>query len=147
MDIKKVSSDFQFHTSNISHVKIDNNMLSVSENPNISRSFDVNYEISKIAEIETRRYATISLLFDINVTDSDNNLLSFKINIEGIFSVSSEIDESSFIEMLELNGLTALYGVSRGHISTISSTITDVEKITLPLINIRRLVELKHNKK
>ncbi len=148
MNINESLSEFQLITTNIIDVHISNNLPPKLTDLKLKRSFDLDYDISDISDIEVvnKKFARIILQFTIFTidTDNDNKLLDFNVAIEGIFSAPIDIDENVFIKMLELNGLTALYGVARGHISVLSSAVTNSEKINLPMINIPKLVEKKH---
>ena len=81
----------------------------------------------------------------LQITQNDEVLIDADMVIHGLFSASSEISKDLFGKMLELNGITALYGILRGKLTAVSSLICPEEIINLPMINVSKLIEMHHN--
>lgn len=147
MDLKKAASDFQIVENNVLNVRINNGIfLHREKKENLKRSFDVDYNIAHISKSDNEWWGILEVMFNITAStlESNKGVLDFSISINGLFKAPDTMPEQQFVAMLELNGLTALYGVSRSIITAISSIALDEERIILPMLNIRQIVELKH---
>lgn len=147
MDLKKAASDFQIVENNVLNVRINNRIfLHRAKKENLKRSFDVDYNIAHVSKSDNEWWGILEVMFNITAStlESNKGVLDFSISINGLFKAPDTMPEQQFVAMLELNGLTALYGVSRSIITAISSIALDEERIILPMLNIRQIVELKH---
>lgn len=147
MNLKTATSDFQIVENNVLDIRINNRLfLYRTKKENLERSFDFDYNIAHISKSNNEWWGILEVMFNITTSTAENSerALDFSININGLFKAPDTMPERQFVTMLELNGLTALYGISRSTIASISSIALDEEKILLPMLNIRQIVELKH---
>lgn len=147
MNEKTIESPFQFLRNDITNIKFKNKLYIAPNDATLSRRFDIDYKIGEIKTENDKKYAVIGMFFNMIIEENETNeeLLNFDLDLEGLFCAPADTTDDLFKAALELNGLTALYGVARGHISTISSSVTGIERITLPMINIKNLVDLRNS--
>lgn len=69
-----------------------------------------------------------------NKNNSEDNY-TFKMTIEGCFSVEKSFPVEQFKEMLRINGSAALYSIARGFIMGVSAQTMFSGQIVLPLLN------------
>ena len=72
--------------------------------------------------------------------------MSVKIYIQGCFTDSADISESSFREMLGLNGCAALYSIARAQIINLTSQAMNGGQLILPMINFFEMKTVKDKK-
>ncbi|MGN0182915.1 MAG: hypothetical protein ACI4DP_10995 [Candidatus Ornithomonoglobus sp.] len=148
MDISNEISTFQFISSDVTNVDIQNNLFFCNlPKDTWQRTFDVDYDIEYVSNENNRWSGILGLTFSLSIDSSENDerIFSFKISVKGVFVAPISMTQEEFEGMLELNGLTALYSVARGTIASISSDVTNFERILLPMLNIKKLVDKKHS--
>ena len=69
----------------------------------------------------------------------------FDFTIEGEFSAKESMSDHDFNQLLLVNGLSALYGIARSKAEVISTMVYHSGKISLPMINVIELVQLKQS--
>ena len=143
---KSIESPFVFVCSNVEKLDVDNKLHTYSFDNEPKRLFDIDYDIDDIVQTETDLYGSVILHFNIFLTHDDDCVMRTHADIRGVFKTNPDTDKDVFKQMLVLNGVTALYGISRGILTSISSVAFSNEIIRLPMININRLIELKHSK-
>ncbi len=141
---KDYESPFVFLRNDVRKLEITNDFI-IPSDKNIDRNFKIDYEILDVFEVENKRVGIIELVVEMCLKNEKEELINFKIAIDGQFYADKEhYNVEQFNNMLELNGLTALYGIARGQITSISSIAFANEVIRLPMLNIQKFVESKH---
>ncbi len=147
VETKELLSDFTFVCSDVIKLNIDNNLSTYNGDAPLSRNFAIDYDISDITKVDDKLYGAVILHLNLFMHHEHNTFLRILADIKGVFKTSAETDIHIFEKMLELNGVTALYGVSRGIVTSISSVAFPTEVIRLPMLNINRLIQKKHDTK
>ncbi len=86
-----------------------------------------------------------SLLLTIHVivsNDEDDATDEFKLTIEGEFSAKSDLEEKSFLELVQFNGSSVLFSLARAKVEEVSALTYEAGKIILPLVN---MIKFFHN--
>lgn len=144
VDLNVAKSPFTLIRSDILKFNIINDPLKIRNEDDVSRQFGIDYKTEIIHTSDTQILGSLLLACGIDITQNDDTLLKIKINIRGIFSAPIEFTQEKFIQMLELNGITALYSILRGKVTSLSSLCCPEEIIDLPMININKLIQEKH---
>lgn len=132
----KYLSEFQIIGSTIKSVKIKNDFLSLNSN-NLKRKIDISHLLGNIELIEEGQFFSGTIVLNIKVNISENKRkYSLNISIEGCFNAPSKISEETFKNMLEVNGITALYSIARGFVQSTSSQTLLSGNVLLPMINV-----------
>ena len=146
MNIKNIESDFTFIGHRITKLNLENDFIALTDR-NIEKEFDVFYEIDEISKQDDKILGTIDLTVLCRVTDAEAaedeapSKCNIALTINGCFIDSANVSIDKFKEMLGLNGCTALYSIARGIITGITAQSMLEGNITLPLINIFKLVK------
>ncbi len=86
------------------------------------------------------------LHFTLKVNDkSKNSALKCRIEITGIFDVDKNLSKEKQVEFVLHNGLSILYGITRGMVFQACSVLPPNMRM-LPTVNIAKLIELKMKK-
>ena len=142
MKVEQITSDFQILGSSIKSFHIDNDFVRMSKD--IEKEIDVSYTIDapiQLGEEESDPLAGIvHLLIDIHIFDNE---LEAKLNLEteGCFILENSRDEKELEKMLAISGPAALYSLSRGFISSVTSQMCLNGTIMIPMVN---LVEFRN---
>ena len=74
--------------------------------------------------------------FDIIINQSDNDNCNIHFTITGAFLSKGKISEEDFKQLVAINGASALIGIARGKIESLSSSIFNNGKIVIPFVNV-----------
>ncbi len=118
--------------------------LHVESNPAASDDTDVQ-ALDPHVEFNAFLHETDPKLFAVSLTVSshpeDVGLLQFMARITGYFSVTEPFQKRKLNSERVVNGLTILYGLLRGHLSTVSSWFD--ESLIIPTVYFTDLVNAK----
>lgn len=145
VETENLLSDFTFICSDVLKLNIENNLHTYKGDDSLSRNFAIDYDVEEISKIDNNLYGSVILHLNLYMHYKQNTYLKISTDIKGVFRSSDDTGIASFKNMLELNGVTALYGISRGILASISSVAFPKEVIRLPLLNINRLIQQKHS--
>lgn len=145
IETKELLSDFTFVCSDVIKLNIENNLSTYNGDNSLSRNFAIDYDITNVDKADDNLYGTVILHLNMFIHNEQETFMKIMADIKGVFKSSAETETQTFEKMLELNGVTALYGVSRGIITAISSIAFPSEVIRLPMLNINLLIQKKRN--
>ena len=146
MDIKNISSPFQLLQNNVLEFKFSNNEGILLNRENIKRVYDTDYDIVRVWKNEESHLGIVELTIRAKRSNENSDReFQLKLHINGIFLAPLDMPEETFTRMLEFNGVAALYNIARGKISSLSSLCYPSEPVTIPMINVNKLVEQHNN--
>ena len=137
MYLNKVTADLNYVNSAVVRCIVSNSLSDMPLSTPLGVKMDVS--VGPIKKTETGDWAgELLLIVQVNTLENDvpTNDSKIEIALKGNFTASGEMPLKQFSQILALNGTAALYGILRGKIETISSTIYSTGKISLPLINV-----------
>lgn len=150
MNLNQVASELNFVGSTILSLKIDNNIVNLTNSIN---NISMALNITKIEEklLENKKIELIGYVqLKLNITAKDQEDKAFKCKIslilEGCFNSLME-DKNKFEQMLYINGGTTLYSIARSQILNFSSNMFVNGKILIPLINMVEFMEESEKEK
>lgn len=136
MDMTKYIADFQIVGSRIVKLKIKNDFIVLDSQEKVKRRIDISHEISRVDDDGQGGLVGLVVL---NVSVRIQNAgKSFQLDIstEGCFTVPNNFEREKFENMLGINGITALYGITRSAVLSISSQAFIQGNVVLPMINV-----------
>lgn len=136
MDLNKVVADLEIEKTTIHSIETKCVMTKLSDSN--KKTFGLDIKCSQPLVKENKKYGKLRMQIDMSIDQSELEGAAdkFQFVIEGVFSSSPSIEDEKFMELLNINGGTALYSIARAKIEAISSLIYDEGKILLPMINI-----------
>ena len=91
-------------------------------------------ELNLIATgIELLGASVAKLTVDNTIVDIENDI---HFTITGAFLSKGKISEEDFKQLVAINGASALIGIARGKIESLSSSIFNNGKIVIPFVNV-----------
>jgi len=136
MDTKKCLADFQIVGSRIAQIKMKNEFVVLDASDKTKKKLDLTHKVVEVEKDEQGvLHGILSLQINVVLTEGKTRFQLF-IEIEGCFSCSDGADEEKFQQMLEINGVTTLYGIARATIVSLTAQAFMSGAVTLPMINV-----------
>lgn len=142
-----IKSNFQFIGSCILRIDLKNDLLFLPEADELKLVMGAEYEINQIEYTDDRILGTVTLEVKARAKKKKSSQqMSVKIYIQGCFTDSADISETSFREMLGLNGCATLYSIARAQIINLTSQAMNGGQLILPMINFFEMKKIKDKK-
>ena len=144
MNTKEIKSEFQFIGNSICSLDLHNDFISIPDS-NLSKEFDVSYDIESINEDENDIWGTINLYVHCIIkqneeADTDEpSKFDLKLVLNGCFTDVKGVTKEEFEKFLSINGCAALYSVARSIIISVTAQSVVSGSIVLPMINVFKL--------
>ena len=136
MDTKKCLAEFQIVGSRIKQIKMKNDFVLLDSPDKTKKKLDLTHKVVEVEKDEQGILRGIlSLQINVVLTEGKTKFQLF-IEIEGCFSCPDSDEEDKFQQMLEINGVTTLYGIARAMIISLTSQAFMAGAVTLPMINV-----------
>lgn len=138
MDFNCILDDFSFVGTAIKEFHLDNELLVLDGSAEKKLAFDI---INPIFEVkDEQRVGSIQIKIHLEIWH-EKKLTDMSMLIEGCFVSPISVDEELFKQYVLINGATALYGIARAKVESISATVFFDGKIVLPFINVIKYYE------
>ncbi|NLZ82659.1 MAG: hypothetical protein GX915_03230 [Clostridiales bacterium] len=134
MNFNMITSELNFQGCTIRKLKVDNSIISISSD--IVRKIGLEIVPFEINMDQEKKYGKLLMKIVVELEENLKNVANIELVIEGAFSVPSSVDESTFKELILINGAASLYSIARSKIENISATTFLEGKIIIPMINI-----------
>ncbi|AGB18579.1 protein-export chaperone SecB [Thermoanaerobacterium thermosaccharolyticum] len=145
INANKVLADFQFVANRVSEFKIETRDIGTNE-AKVHVTYDFDYNIKEINEFEDKYIGYIEFITVIKAKVKNSILFKINLTMEGVFVGNTQkLKQEDFLDMLELNGLTTLFQLSRAYILTVTSLSGINPPVKLPMVNIFKLIQQKKN--
>lgn len=139
----QVLADFQFIGNRVSNFKIETRDIRIDKEK-INVTYDFDYEIKEIKELEDRYTGYLEFITIIKAKFKKTVFFKIDLTMEGAFIGNiQKLKKEEFINMLELNGLTALSQLSRAYILSVTALSGITPPVKLPMINVFKLIQQK----
>lgn len=133
---KKYISEFQFIGSSVKSLTIKNNFIAL-ERTGANHKLEIFHSVEPISTINDEKTFSSTILLNIKVgIDLNSKKYEVDLTIEGCFNAPVEMGEETFVEMLNVNGVTTLYSIARGFIQSTTSQTLVAGSILLPMFNV-----------
>ena len=140
---KDYSADFQLIGNRIVQLKISNDfiLVDIDESSTTKKSLSLSHQI---VTVDTDDSGKLSGVLTLNVKvklGRGDKKCNVDLTLEGCFNSDKELSEEKFRSMLEINGLSTLYSISRSILISITSQTFAQGAVVLPMINVLKYVE------
>ena len=140
MKTENIQADFQLVGHRILKLDLVNNFLSLENNEDLEREYELDYDIKDTNKTEKSIIGVIVLSVSCRVHDESGKEIRVDMAIEGCFYSQSLVsDEATFHEMLSINGSASLYSIARATIVSLTSQALYGGEVLLPMINTYKL--------
>ena len=138
MDTKKCLAEFQIVGSRITHIKMKNDFVLLDSPDKTKKRLDLTHKVIEVVKDGQGSLRGI-LALQVNVVLTEGKTkFQLSIEIEGCFSCPESTEEDKFQQMLEINGVTTLYGIARATIISLTAQTFMSGAVTLPMINVHQ---------
>lgn len=134
MEFNLVVPGIELVGTTIKTLTIGNNIVGVEKEA--KRSFGLNINEPHFEETNDVFFAQMTIDFEIDIEQSENQNCQIRLSLEGAFISSSDVDKDTFRQLVIVNGAAAIIGIARGKIETITSNVFNNGKIVIPFINV-----------
>ena len=144
MNDNSVISEFKFIGNRVSKFNLITHQIKTRGQP-VEVSFDFDYDLQEIRQDEGKVLGVIDFVVKVKAIVKKKVLFKIELVMEGAFgSEPQKLPNDTFLEMLEINGLITLAQISRAYILSVTSQSGINPPIRMPMINVMKLREMKH---
>lgn len=144
MNINQVAADLEMVGCSVRNLSITNDLISIRDDDELHLDLDILPVYEGIIEQEHRGRVVLNLHIDSVRKEREDQKMEISVTFEAFFRSTDSMEEQAFIELLIINGATALYSLARGKIEAISASIFLDGKIVLPFVNIIQYYHQKY---
>lgn len=144
MNINQVAADLEMVGCSVRNLSITNDLISIRDDDELHLDLDILPVYEGIIEQEHRGRVVLNLCIDSVRKEREDQKMEISVTFEALFRSTDSMEEQAFIELLIINGATALYSLARGKIEAISASIFLDGKIVLPFVNIIQYYHQKY---
>lgn len=145
MATKEYEAKFQLVACRIVETKIKNDFVTIDDEDANKKQLDISHEIIDVQENENGRVGILRLHTTLKISQSKAKY-NMGIVYEGCFVSDKETDAETFEKLLNINGVTALYSITRAFVASTSAQVLHGGKIMLPMINVIEYTHLIDSK-
>ena len=149
MKVNEFASNFQYENAVMTGGNFTNNLVQSGDSANLDSEAEVSVSNIYTDESNGKKLGRVKLELNgtFSVTDHPEANCTYHFVFNGEFSTPVDTPDKDFHKALWFNGSTALYGIARAKIETISSMIMQSGKISLPMVNMVELVKEQYKQK
>ena len=144
MNINQVAADLEMVGCSVRNLSITNDLISIRDDDELHLDLDILPVYEGIIEQEHRGRVVLNLHIDSVRKEREDQKMEISVTFEALFRSTDSMEEQAYIELLIINGATALYSLARGKIEAISASIFLDGKIVLPFVNIIQYYHQKY---
>jgi len=145
---KGVLSDFKFLNNRVLSMSIKNSIFSLGDEPLECALRNIDYNVTKIDEIEDSRIGIITFSLEIcaKTKAKKKTVFTMRLELEGAFATNKQCPVDEFTKNLELSGTSALISIARSIVIINSGLCMLDGQLRMPMISPIALYEHKHAK-
>lgn len=136
-NINEFAANIQYKGSFITEFTINNDLISLGSDAHFGGNVTVESSTIYYNEQRTEKLGRVRMTIDgtVLLNGKETPSCSYHLVLVGEFSAQMDIPDDEFNALLWANGSTALYGIARAKLETITSIVLKDGKIVLPMIN------------
>lgn len=134
MELNLVATGIELVGTTIKNLSVQNNIVDAEREA--KRSFGLNINEPNFEAIEDGFFSQMVIDFEIEIEQSENQNCKLELSLEGAFVSGTGVEEESFRQLVMINGASAIIGIARGKIETITSNIFNNGKVVIPFVNV-----------
>jgi len=140
MELNLIATGIELLGASVAKLTVDNTIVDIENDAQRSFGMTINepqfQNIEKTKELVKEIFSQMTIDFDIIINQSDNDNCNIHFTITGAFLSKGKISEEDFKQLVAINGASALIGIARGKIESLSSSIFNNGKIVIPFVNV-----------
>ena len=138
MELNLIATGIELLGASVAKLTVDNTIVDIENDA--QRSFGMTINEPQFQNIEKTKeiFSQMTIDFDIIINQSDNDNCNIHFTITGAFLSKGKISEEDFKQLVAINGASALIGIARGKIESLSSSIFNNGKIVIPFVNVMK---------
>lgn len=133
MELNCIVDNIQLLGTAIKRINIENEIGDIDSNG--KHCFGLNINEPKFETNADNALANMIIDFEIEVSCNERSC-KMEMSFEGVFVSKNVKNFDSFKNTVIINGAAALIGIARGKIESISASIFNSGKITIPFVNV-----------
>ena len=114
-----------------------------SDRKELKADMKIDYSLGDLTRTGDYILGALELRINTELFNEEGSIAVCKLRYLGLFRTGKNTPEETFKHMLELNGVMILYQLSRSLIISITAQAGLFPPLTLPLINIHKVIEKK----
>ena len=134
MELDYIVAGLKLVGTTINSISVNNTIVDVERGAR--RSFGLNICEPQIEKDDDRLFAQMTIDFEIQIEQSDNQKLEMKLSLDGAFLSTEEMEQGAFEQLVAVNGAAAIIGISRGKIEAMTANIFNSGKVVIPFVNV-----------
>lgn len=134
MELNLIATGIALVGTTIKNISVENNIVDVERDT--KRNFGLNINEPYFEKVEDGYFSQMTIDFEVEIEQSEEQKFKLRLSLEGAFLSSDGIEEDNFKQLVGINGATALIGIARGKIETLTANIFNNGKIVIPFINV-----------
>lgn len=134
MELNYITKGLELVGTTVKELKIENTIIDIERDA--KRSFGLEINEPEFEEIDDATYAQMTIDFDVEITQSEDEVCRIHLSMEGAFWSGEEVELDTFKELVIINGAAALVGIARGKIEALSANVFNNGKVVIPFVNV-----------
>lgn len=134
MELNLIAAGIELVGTTIKSISVENNIVDVEREA--KRNFGLNINEPYFETAEEGFFSQMTIDFEVEIEQSEEQKFKLEISLEGAFLSTGKVDENSFKQLVGVNGATAIIGIARGKIETITANIFNNGKVVIPFVNV-----------
>lgn len=136
MELNLIASGIELLGATVKELEIKNQIVDIAKDA--KRVFGLNICEPKFQTDNENNefYAEMIIEFEIEITQSENSVCKIHLALEGAFLSNGDTDYDDFQQLVAINGASALIGIARGKLESISASVFNNGKIVIPFVNV-----------
>lgn len=141
VDAKEVLAPFQLSAYRIAKFEYETMDIKDTDGK-INHRIGFDYDILEACEKDNIFEGKLRFTIDVKINKDEDPLIRLLLVYEAKFVGNKKaMDLERFVEMMKINGITALLHIARSYILTTSAAAGVTPPIKIPLVNVYRLKE------
>lgn len=134
MEYDLVATGIKLVGTRIPNLAISNNIVDIKNGS--KRKFGLRINEPSFENVKSNILSQMRIDFLVELEQENQESFKMEISIEGAFLSEEGVDLEEFKSLVAINGASAIIGIARGNIESITSNVFNNGKIVIPFVNV-----------
>jgi len=134
MEYDLVATGIKLVGTRIQNLAISNNIVDIKNGT--KRKFGLKINEPSFENVKSNILSQMRIDFLVELEQDNKESFKMEITIEGAFLSEEGVDQEEFKSLVAINGASAIIGIARGNIESITSNVFNNGKIVIPFVNV-----------
>lgn len=134
MELNVVATGIEIMGTTVKSITIENSIVDIERDA--KRSLGININEPEFEKTDDGLFSQMTIDFQIEIEQSEGQTCKIELSLEGAFTSGKDVNEDKFKQLVAVNGASAIIGIARGKIETISASVFNNGKIVIPFVNV-----------